>query len=37
MRRLEEPRYREQMRSAQETLDAELSGRARGRASAVVR
>ncbi|MET8998578.1 VOC family protein [Amycolatopsis sp. Hca4] len=36
MRRLAEPRYQEQMRYAQETLDAELSGRARGRASAVI-
>ncbi|MEU5265253.1 VOC family protein [Amycolatopsis sp. NPDC021455] len=36
MRRLGEPRYQEQMRFAQETLDAELSGRARGRASEVV-
>jgi hypothetical protein len=35
MRRLNEPRYQEQMRFAQETLDAELSGRAHGRASAV--
>lgn len=37
MRRLGEPEYQEQMRFAQETLDAELGGRVRGRASAVVR
>ncbi|MEU0535109.1 VOC family protein [Amycolatopsis tolypomycina] len=36
MRRLGEPRYREQMQFAQETLDAELGGRARGRASEVI-
>ncbi|WP_405136101.1 VOC family protein [Nocardia sp. NBC_01388] len=36
MRRLELPGYREQMRFAQESLDAELSGRAHGYASAVV-
>jgi PhnB protein len=36
MRRLDEPRYQEQMRFAQETLDAELSGRARGQGSPVV-
>ena len=35
MRRLGEPRYQEQMRFAQETLDAELSGRAHGHASPV--
>ncbi|WP_323095341.1 VOC family protein [Intrasporangium sp. YIM S08009] len=35
--RLQDPVYAEQMRVAQETLDAELSGRARGRSSAVVR
>lgn len=35
MRRLDEPRYREQMQFAQQTLDAELSGRTQGRASAV--
>jgi PhnB protein len=33
-RRLSEPAYAESMRDAQETLDAELSGRAEGRASA---
>ena len=33
-RRLSEPRYADSMRDAQETLDAELSGRATGRASA---
>ena len=32
-RRLSEPAYAESMRDAQETLDAELSGRADGRAS----
>jgi PhnB protein len=36
MRRLDEPGYQEQMRFAQQTLDAELSGRDHGRASAVV-
>lgn len=36
-RRLQEPAYAEQMRVAQETLDAELSGRAQGRSSAPVR
>jgi PhnB protein len=36
MRRLSEPRYQEQMRFAQQTLDAELSGRAQGQASPVV-
>jgi uncharacterized glyoxalase superfamily protein PhnB len=36
MRRLGEPVHQEQMRMAQATLDAELSGRAHGRASAVV-
>jgi PhnB protein len=36
MRRLDRPEYQEQMRVAQETLDAELSGRTHGRASAVV-
>ena len=35
--RLQEPAYAEQMRVAQETLDAELSGRAQGRSSAPVR
>ncbi|GAA4102076.1 VOC family protein [Nocardioides kongjuensis] len=35
--RLQEPRYAELMRVAQETLDAELSGRAEGRSSAPVR
>ncbi|MCK9795938.1 VOC family protein [Isoptericola sp. 4D.3] len=35
--RLAQPVYAEQMRVAQETLDAELSGRARGRSSAPVR
>lgn len=35
MRRLQEPEFAEQMRFAQATLDAELSGRAQGRASAV--
>ncbi|MEU8797523.1 VOC family protein [Spirillospora sp. NPDC048819] len=35
--RLQDPVYAEQMRVAQETLDAELSGRARGRSSAPVR
>jgi PhnB protein len=33
-RRLSEPAYAESMRDAQETLDAELSGRTEGRASA---
>lgn len=37
MRRLDEPEYQEQMRFAQETLDAELSGRSRGTASAVAK
>ena len=37
MRRLDEPEYQEQMRFAQETLDAELSGRDRGTASAVAK
>ena len=37
MRRLDEPEYQEQMRFAQETLDAELSGRGRGTASAVAK
>jgi PhnB protein len=36
MRRLGEPRYQEQMRFAQETLDAELSGRVQGQGSQVV-
>ncbi|MBS2537209.1 VOC family protein [Catenulispora sp. NF23] len=36
MRRLDEPGYQEQMRYAQESLDAELSGRAAGQASPVV-
>ncbi|MDR7277403.1 VOC family protein [Catenuloplanes atrovinosus] len=36
-RRLAQPRYAEVMRVAQETLDAELSGRAEGRGSAPVR
>jgi len=36
MRRLGEPVHQEQMRTAQATLDAELSGRTHGRASAVV-
>ncbi|MEU4364164.1 VOC family protein [Promicromonospora sp. NPDC023987] len=35
--RLQEPRYAEGMRAAQETLDAELSGRSEGRSSAPVR
>ncbi|HWV75892.1 MAG TPA: VOC family protein [Isoptericola sp.] len=35
--RLQQPAYAEQMRVAQETLDAELSGRAQGRSSAPVR
>ncbi|GGK36060.1 VOC family protein [Nocardia camponoti] len=35
MRRLAEPSYRDQMRVAQETLDAELSGAERGRSSSV--
>ncbi|GAB3168388.1 hypothetical protein GCM10027059_30970 [Myceligenerans halotolerans] len=35
--RMQEPVYTEQMRVAQETLDAELSGRAQGRGSAPVR
>ncbi|UFU07884.1 VOC family protein [Ruania halotolerans] len=34
--RLQEPAYTEQMRVAQETLDAELSGRTQGRSSAPV-
>ena len=34
--RLSRPEYAQAMRVAQETLDAELSGRARGRASAPV-
>ncbi|ALG14912.1 glyoxalase [Kibdelosporangium phytohabitans] len=37
MRRLDLPEYQEQMRYAQETLDIELSGRAQGRASEVVK
>lgn len=36
-RRLRDPGYAEGMRVAQETLDAELSGRRQGRASAPVR
>ncbi|MEU3839525.1 VOC family protein [Streptomyces sp. NPDC028635] len=36
-KRLGEPRYAESMRVAQETLDAELSGRRQGRSSAPVR
>lgn len=36
MRRLSELRYQEQMRFAQESLDAELSGRAQGQSSPVV-
>ncbi|MEV0976188.1 VOC family protein [Streptomyces sp. NPDC049915] len=36
-KRLQEPRYAESMRVAQETLDAELSGRPQGRSSAPVR
>jgi PhnB protein len=36
MRRLNQSEYQEQMRFAQETLDTELSGRAQGRASAVI-
>lgn len=35
--RLQEPVYADQMRVAQETLDAELSGRAQGRSSAPIR
>ena len=35
--RLQDPGYAQQMRLAQETLDAELSGRERGRSSAPVR
>lgn len=35
--RLQEPAYADQMRVAQETLDAELSGRAHGRSSAPMR
>lgn len=35
--RLQQPAYAEQMRVAQETLDAELSGRTQGRSSAPVR
>lgn len=35
--RLQQPAYAEQMRVAQETLDAELSGRARGHSSAPTR
>ncbi|WP_277211791.1 VOC family protein [Isoptericola croceus] len=35
--RLQEPVYVDQMRVAQETLDAELSGRAQGRSSAPIR
>ncbi|MEY9857743.1 PhnB protein [Catenulispora sp. GAS73] len=35
MRRLDEPEYQEQMRYAQESLDAELSGRSVGQASPV--
>jgi uncharacterized glyoxalase superfamily protein PhnB len=35
-RRLQEPRHAESMKVAQETLDAELSGRAEGRSSAPV-
>lgn len=34
--RLQQPQYAEQMRVAQETLDAELSGRSQGRSSAPV-
>ncbi|MGW0043709.1 hypothetical protein [Rhodococcus sp. NPDC003348] len=36
-RRLQDPVHAEQMRVAQATLDAELSGRAQGRSSAPVR
>ncbi|MFK3676661.1 VOC family protein [Microbacterium sp. NPDC090218] len=35
--RLQQPEYADQMRVAQETLDAELSGRAQGRSSAPLR
>ncbi|MFJ6533945.1 VOC family protein [Microbacterium sp. NPDC091662] len=35
--RLQQPEYADQMRVAQETLDAELSGRAHGRSSAPTR
>lgn len=35
--RLQQPEYADQMRVAQETLDAELSGRAQGRSSAPTR
>ncbi|WP_223626976.1 VOC family protein [Microbacterium sp. EST19A] len=35
--RLQQPAYAEQMRTAQETLDAELSGREQGRSSAPLR
>lgn len=35
--RLQQPEYADQMRVAQETLDAELSGRAQGRSSAPMR
>ena len=37
MRRLDEPEYRNQMRYAQESLDAELSGRVQGQASPVAK
>ncbi len=36
MRRLGEPGYQQQMWFAQETLDAELSGRPQGRTSDVI-
>ncbi|MGX1115723.1 hypothetical protein RKD37_001086 [Streptomyces ambofaciens] len=36
-KRLQDPVYAEAMRVAQETLDAELSGRRHGRSSAPVR
>ncbi|WP_166980898.1 VOC family protein [Paramicrobacterium fandaimingii] len=36
-KRLQDPTYAEQMRVAQETLDAELSGRTQGRSSAPTR
>jgi hypothetical protein len=35
--RLQDPVYAEQMRVAQETYDAEMTGRAEGRSSAPVR
>lgn len=35
--RLQEPVYAEQMRIAQETFDAEMTGRAEGRSSAPIR